>query len=95
MEKDDLHLGIHSVTNKPGFYSRRELVEAYATASKRDVSEMHYYLCFGFYKLTVILQQIYYRWKNGLTQDDRFKNLNIAVANLIEMAHLAKEKQLL
>ena len=95
MEKDDLNLGIHSVTHKPGFYSRREFVEAYAAASKRDVSEMHYYLSFGFYKLTVILQQIYYRWKNGSAQDDRFKNLNIAAANLIEMAHLAKEKRLL
>ena len=48
-----------------------------------------------FYKLAVILQQIYYRWKNGSAQDDRFKHLNIAVANLIEMAHLAKEKRLL
>lgn len=95
VEKDDLHLGIQTVTDKPGFYSRREFVEAYATASKRDVSEIHYYLSFGFYKLAVILQQIYYRWKNGSAQDDRFKHLNIAVANLIEMAHLAKEKRLL
>lgn len=95
VEKDDLHLGLQTVTDKPGFYSRREFVEAYTTASKRDVSEIHYYLSFGFYKLAVILQQIYYRWKNGLAQDARFKHLNIAATNLIEMAHLAKEKRLL
>ncbi|WP_431027249.1 phosphotransferase family protein [Lysinibacillus sp. LZ02] len=94
-QKEDPDLGIHVVTNQPGFYSRRELVEAYATASKRDVSNMHYYLSFGFYKLAVILQQIYYRWRNGSLKDDRFTHLNTAVANLIEMAYLAKERQVL
>lgn len=90
-QKGDPDMGIHFVTDQQGFYSRRELVESYAIASKRDMQHIHYYVSFGFYKLAVILQQIYYRWRNGSLKDDRFEGLNQAVANLIDMAHLGKE----
>ena len=78
-QKGDPDLGIHFVTDQPGFYSRREMVEAYAKASKRDVEKIDYYLSFGFYKLAVILQQIYYRWKTGSLNDKRFEHLNIPI----------------
>lgn len=94
-QKDDPDLGIHFVTDKPGFYSRREIVETYANASKRNVDKIDYYLTFGFYKLAVILQQIFYRWKTGSLKDKRFEHLNKPIGNLIEMAHLAKDKRLL
>ena len=94
-QKGDPDIGIHFVTGQPGFYSRREIVEAYAKASKRDVEKIDYYLSFGFYKLAVILQQIYYRWKTGSLKDNRFEQLNRPISNLIEMAHLAKDKRIL
>jgi aminoglycoside phosphotransferase (APT) family kinase protein len=33
---------------------------------------MHWYMVFGYFKLAVIIQQIYARWKNGQTKDERF-----------------------
>lgn len=94
-QSEDPDLGIHIVTNQPGFYSRREFVEEYAKQSKRDVSNIKYYVSFGFYKLAVILQQIYHRWVKGEVRDDRFKDLNVAVANLMEMAQLTKSNRIL
>lgn len=91
----DPDLGINFISNQPGFYSRREFVEAYARKSGRDVSDISYYVAFGFYKLGVILQQIYYRWKTGELDDDRFETLNGAVSNLFEMANLTRANRLL
>lgn len=65
-------MGKPSVTILPGFMSREEFIEAYAKKSGRDVSSIHYYQTFAYFKLAVICQQIYYRWKIGQTQDERF-----------------------
>ncbi|GKW45634.1 phosphotransferase family protein [Planococcus sp. NCCP-2050] len=94
-QPDDPDMGINIVTSQKGFYTRREFVEAYAKASGRDVSNINYYVTFGFYKLAVILQQIHYRWKIGEIDDDRFGELNIAVRNLIEMANETRRNNLL
>lgn len=94
-QSGDPDMGINIVSNQPGFYSRREFVEEYARMSGRDVSDISYYVAFGFYKLGVILQQIYYRWKNGEINDDRFEFLNEAVSNLFEMANLTRTNRLL
>lgn len=94
-QTDDPDMGINIVTSQKGFYTRREFVEAYANASGRDVSNINYYVTFGFYKLAVILQQIHYRWKIGEIDDDRFGELNIAVRNLIEMANETRRNNLL
>jgi aminoglycoside phosphotransferase (APT) family kinase protein len=51
--------------------------------SGRDLSEMHWYMVFGYFKLAVILQQIYARWKNGQTQDERFADFDDRVRTLI------------
>lgn len=93
--KSDPYMGINVVTNQPGFYSRREFLENYAKKSGRDVSQVQYYLTFGFYKLAVILQQIYYRYKIGELQDERFNHLNHSLINLIELANQAKNGELL
>ncbi|WP_209123443.1 phosphotransferase family protein [Alkalihalobacillus sp. BA299] len=94
-QSGDPDLGINVVTNQPGFFSRREFVELYATESGRDVSHINYYVAFGFYKLGVILQQIYARWAKGEIEDNRFENLNKAVANIFEMANLTRANKIL
>lgn len=91
----DPDMGINIITNQKGFYNRREFIEEYAALSKRDVSNVAYYVTFSFYKLAVILQQIHHRWKIGAVQDERFGDLNKAVANLVEMANLTRTNQLL
>ncbi|GGC89438.1 phosphotransferase family protein [Thalassobacillus devorans] len=94
-QSGDPDLGINVVTNQPGFFNRREFVEEYASRCQRDMSDITYYVAFGFYKLAAILQQIYYRWAKGEIEDDRFETLNEAVGNLIEMAHLTKSNRII
>lgn len=81
-----LKKGLHKtlpVTSYSGFMKRSEFIEAYAKKSGRDVSNMNFYLAFAYFKLAVICQQIYFRWKKGQTKDERFTNLNEYVRNLI------------
>lgn len=94
-EASDPDMGITIVTDQEGFYSRRELAEYYANIQKEDLSDIHYYLSFGFYKLAAILQQIYYRYTIGAVTDERFKTLGEAVGNLMELAQMARNKELL
>lgn len=94
-EPRDPDIGISVVTNQPGFLSRREMAELYAKVSGRDITNINYYVAFGFYKLAVILQQLYYRWKIGEANDNRFKNLHTPIANLFELANLTVANKIL
>ncbi|HUE96457.1 MAG TPA: phosphotransferase family protein [Longimicrobiaceae bacterium] len=76
-----------SVTTLPGFYTRDELMARYAERSGRDLTTMDWYLRFAYFKLAVILQQIYARWVKGQTKDPRFGNFGQAVRLLIGHAH--------
>ncbi|MDP4170340.1 MAG: phosphotransferase family protein [Bacillota bacterium] len=79
-------MGKAPITTTPGFLTRSEFMERYANKSGRDLSNMNFYLTFAYFKLAVICQQIYYRWKKGQTQDERFSGLNIFVNSLIQYA---------
>ncbi len=79
------------VTAAPGWYSRRQLMERYASQSGRDLSELRYYEVFGLFKLAVVLQQIYYRFHVGQTQDQRFADFHHRVRGLAEAAVLVME----
>ncbi|MBK5445677.1 MULTISPECIES: phosphotransferase family protein [unclassified Peribacillus] len=86
-------LGQASVTTLDGFLTRQEFIEAYAVRSGRNVSNIDFYLTFGYFKLAVILQQIYYRYKKGQTNDLRFSKLGITVKSLItHAAHVAAKE---
>jgi aminoglycoside phosphotransferase (APT) family kinase protein len=69
-------------TKTPGAMNRAELVERYALATGRDVSNMLFsYVC-GLFKVAVIAQQIYARYVRGATKDPRFAHFNQLVAAL-------------
>src|SRR5690625_6261501 len=70
-------LGQPPVTVMEGFFTREEFIEAYAKKSGRDLSHIHYYLTFAYFKLAVICQQIYYRYQQGQTADPRFSQFNL------------------
>lgn len=70
----------------PGSFSRRELAEAYAKRSGRDLGNIVFYYCFGLFKTAVVLQQIYYRYAQGLTRDPRFGALISGVRALARQA---------
>ena len=59
-------------TTLPGTLTRAQLVERYAVATGRDPGDMTFYLTFSRFKVAVIIQQIYYRYAQGLTHDERF-----------------------
>lgn len=62
--------------------SRVDLVEMYAEASGRDLSNMLFYYVFGTFKIAVIAQQIYARYVKGFTKDARFASFDRFVAAL-------------
>jgi len=68
-----------SPTTLPGNPSRREVVDRYAASSGRDVGNIVFYYTYGLFKVAAIVQQIYYRYRKGHTNDPRFANLNLAV----------------
>ncbi len=47
---------------------------------------MLFYYAFGLYKVAVIVQQIYYRYVQGFTKDERFAHFDRNVAALAEEA---------
>jgi aminoglycoside phosphotransferase (APT) family kinase protein len=62
-------------TTLPGTLTRAQLVERYAAATGCDPGDMSFYLTFARFKVAVIIQQIYYRYAQGLTQDARFAGM--------------------
>ena len=68
-----------SPTTLPGNLTRQEVVERYAAKSGRNVDNIVFYYAYGAFKLGVIVQQIYRRWKLGHTKDPRFAGLLEAV----------------
>jgi aminoglycoside phosphotransferase (APT) family kinase protein len=94
IQKDDPELlkyglGKPSVTIMDGFYSRRKFIEEYARKSGRNVNHIHFYLSFAYFKLAVIVQQIYYRFKMGQTSDSRFSQFDSFAQSLITLGNQA------
>ena len=71
-----------SPTAWPGNLSRLEVAELYASLSGRDVEDLVFYYVFGLFKIAVIVQQIYFRFSRGLTEDPRFARLGDGVRAL-------------
>lgn len=54
-----------SPTALDGFPRKAELMERYAEASGRDLSELQFYVAFGYWKLTCIIAGVYARYAGG------------------------------
>lgn len=63
------------LTGHEGNLGRQELVERYANTTGKKVDHIVFYYVFGCFKIAVIAQQIYARYKKGLTKDPRFADL--------------------
>ena len=81
------------LTALAGNLTRRELVERYVRESGRDVRDVVYYYAYGLMKIAVIVQQIFYRYRQGLTRDARFADLGILVRACGRAAGRAIEKK--
>ena len=85
MQPDDppelLRLSMQPSTT-PGMLSRREILDLYQDRTGIDTSDFEFYLVCGYWRVAVILQQIYYRFYHKQTDDDRFSGFGSAVQNL-------------
>ena len=86
--KDGPALQMHAFgpTPLPGSMTRRELADYYGEKSGYDTSNVLFYYAFGLYKTAVIVQQIYARYVQGFTKDERFAHFNKNVEALAQEA---------
>ena len=84
--EDDPHPATPALTAQPGWYTRDEFLERYARRTGRDLTHIRYHEILGIFKLAVILQQIFYRFQQGQTQDERFRTFDRRVRGLIRLA---------
>jgi len=59
-------------THLPGMLTRDEMVARYQEKTGIQVGDFDYYYVFGLFRLAVIAQQIYKRYVDGKTSDERF-----------------------
>jgi aminoglycoside phosphotransferase (APT) family kinase protein len=70
-------------TNVSDSMTRTEIVHDYARKTGADLSEIAFYVVFARFKLAVIVQQIYYRYYQGLTKDERFASMPATIQMLL------------
>jgi len=73
-------------TTHPGSFTREEFVQHYARKTGCDASQIAFYLTFARFKLAVIVQQIYFRYLQGLTKDERFASMPERIQILLRAA---------
>lgn len=73
---DDAYL--QSVRRQPshldGMLTRKEIVEYYSKKTGIEIENWSFYEVYGFFRLAVIVQQIYYRYHHGQTTNPMFKD---------------------
>jgi aminoglycoside phosphotransferase (APT) family kinase protein len=74
-DSEELQQNRWGPTNHPGSLTRAEVVQRYAAKTGCDPSHISFYLAFALFKLAVIVQQIYYRYHQGITKDERFASM--------------------
>src|SRR3954453_20529516 len=81
-------------TALPGFPDKAELRVRYAKRSGRDVSQLDFYISFGYWKLACILEGVYSRYMAGAGGGDRsgFEGMGQQVQFLGEASKAAAER---
>ncbi len=80
------HETLTTVTTLPGWLTPSELVDRYAARSGRDLTTLKFFEVFALFKIAVVIQQIYYRFVNGQTNDPRFGHFGERVSSLAHRA---------
>jgi len=90
----DPNRSLRAVTHGPGWLTRAEIIDRYQTHTGRDLSRIAFYETFARFKIAVVIQQIYFRYVQGQTQDERFRNFDELVRELAQEAlELAQESK--
>ncbi|HEX4943420.1 MAG TPA: phosphotransferase family protein [Usitatibacteraceae bacterium] len=59
-------------TNAPGMLTRAQVIEHYAARTGLPVANFDFYAVFGLFRVAVIVQQIWRRYREGATKDPQF-----------------------
>ena len=74
-------------SHAPGMLTRQEFADYYAERAGIEINNLDYYYTYGLFRLAGIVQQIYYRYYHGQTQDQRFAAF-IGMNKLLEQMSL-------
>ena len=70
----------------PGFPSRTELVEQWASTSGRNPGDTTWFTVLAVWKLAILLEASYHRWMAGMSDDPFFATLDVGVPALLARA---------
>jgi len=76
----------------PGMPARAEILAYYGERTGRSVAGFDFYLVAGVWRLAVILQQIYYRYYNGQSSNEKFANFGKRVNALAAWCRMLIEQ---
>ncbi len=77
---------LRAVTSGSGWMTREEIIARYAAMTGRNLSRMAFYETFARFKVAVVIQQIYFRYVQRQTRDQRFRNFDGLVRALAHKA---------
>ena len=85
-KSSDQNSSLRAITHGPGWLTREEMIERYEKKTGRDLSRIVFYETFARFKVAVVIQQIYFRYVQGQTHDQRFRNFDVLVRELVDEA---------
>jgi aminoglycoside phosphotransferase (APT) family kinase protein len=87
-DSDEMKMVAFGPTMLPGSLTRGQLLQRYAEQLGRTLgtADMLFYYCFALFKTVGVAQQIYARYKQGLTKDERFAMMIVGVQVLARAA---------
>ena len=95
IEPDDppvFQVMVFGPTNRPGNLTRVELVERWSKATGRDASNVLFFYACALFKLAVVAQQLYRRWVDGHTKEERYAAMLEGVRAVATAALVAVDK---
>jgi aminoglycoside phosphotransferase (APT) family kinase protein len=81
-----------SITHGAGWFTRQEILKRYGARTGLDLTKIAFYEVFAVFKLAVVLQQIFFRYHRGQTDDQRFARLDERVTWLARIGAALVEK---
>ena len=69
-----------------GFLTSEQMIARYAARSPRDLTQLNWYIGFGYFKLAVVAEGIHHRYLAGKTVGEGFSHFGAAVPVLLQAA---------
>ena len=76
----------HDGMSRMGLPKRAELIARYGERARLDVSQAQWYEAFAYWKTAVVAQQLYFRWAQGDSTDERMATMADGIGSLIALA---------